>query len=289
MPELPEVETIRRGLEKHLLSKSITNIEIRFPKLFSGDPDEILNKEVVGVRRFGKGLVIDFSNGLSLVVHVKMTGQFVYVGETVLNLHPKLTVGPELPNKWTHIIFIVKDKNGGLGTLFYNDIRKFGWLKIVKTDQVYELSFFKSLGKELPVIKTEDVLSKKEFAAMLKASSSPIKSLIMDQLKIAGVGNIYANEALFITKIHPLKKANTLSVKQVNILFDALVEVMQKGLEHGGASEINYINVDGTKGEFQNHFQIYGKGGQKCVICGQIIQRIVVGGRGTFFCPECQR
>ena len=280
MPELPEVETIRLGLKKYLVGKNIEEIDVRFEKLFQGDKNAILNAEIKEVRRFGKGLVIDFANGYSLAVHVKMTGQFVYKGkETQANFHPTLGVVGQLPNKWTHVIFSLSEDT----VLFYNDIRKFGWMKVIKTRDIHSLPFFSALGPEpfagltLPL-----------FRKILLHSTMPIKSLLMDQKKIGGVGNIYANEALFLAKLHPTRSANNLSKKEQERLYISLLEVLKRGLRYGGASDVNYINVEGTKGSYQQYFLIYRKHGKPCSECGTIITRSVVGGRGTFFCSECQ-
>lgn len=293
MPELPEVETIRRGLEKHIVGKRISSIEIRFAKLFSGDPAQVVDQEIVGVRRFGKGLVIDFANEQSIVAHVKMTGQFIYVDKnSKVNLHPKISIGNDLPHKHTHVIFklqVLSPKSQVASTLYYNDIRKFGWIKVVKTSEVASLSFFKSLGKELPIKGLLGSMTLEEFKNVLRHSTLPIKALIMDQQKIAGVGNIYANDGLFLAKIDPRRKANSLKKKEVKLLYESLIAVLEKGLLHGGASDVNYIQVDGGKGEYQDHFLVYGRVGEKCLVCGGPIERIVVGGRGTFYCHACQK
>jgi formamidopyrimidine-DNA glycosylase len=283
MPELPEVETIRRGLEKYIVGKTIAGVEVRLTKQFTGEAHELVGTKIEAIRRFGKGLVIDLSNGYSITAHVKMTGQFVYLGEETKNLHPTLGIPRELPNKHTHIIFTLHNKDGEESMLFYNDIRQFGWLKVVRTSEVKNQPFFKSLGPEpfsdltLPLFKKIVILS-----------SMPIKPLLMDQAKISGIGNIYANDALYASGIDPRRRSNTLTQAEVECLFTAILEVLEKGLQHGGASETNYIQVDGGKGEYQNHFLVYGKSGEKCVRCGSTIERIRQGGRSTFLCPACQ-
>lgn len=291
MPELPEVETIRRGLEKHLVGKRISSIEVIFAKLFSGDPAQVVDQEIIGVRRFGKGLVIDFANEQSIVAHVKMTGQFIYMDKSEkINLHPKLSIGADLPHKHTHVVFHLSAiGHKPLATLYYNDIRKFGWIKIVPTKEVAGLSFFKSLGKELPIKGLLGTMTLQESEAILGSSSLPVKALIMDQQKIAGVGNIYANDGLFLARIDPRRKANSLKKEEAGRLYKSLIEVLEKGLLHGGASDVNYIQVDGGKGEYQDHFLVYGRSGEECLVCKSTIERIVVGGRGTFLCPTCQK
>jgi formamidopyrimidine-DNA glycosylase len=283
MPELPEVETIRRGLEKYIVGKMITGVEVRLARLFTGDAHEIVGARIEGVRRFGKGLVIDLSNGYSLTAHVKMTGQFVYMGEEKKNFHPNLSLPNDLPNKHTHVIFSLVGESGEAGTLFYNDIRQFGWLKVVKTNEVKSQPFFKALGPE-----PFSDLTLPLFKKIVTSSTMPIKPLLMDQGKISGIGNIYANDALYASAIDPRRRSNSLASLELESLFTAILEVLAEGLRHGGASEINYIQVDGGKGSYQDHFLVYGKGGKKCVRCGSIIERIKQGGRSTFFCPACQ-
>lgn len=284
MPELPEVETIRRGLERTIVGKTITGVEVRLAKLFVGEAHLLVGAQVEAVRRFGKGLVIDLSNGYSLTAHVKMTGQFVYVGqETKHNFHPKLAAPRSLPDKYTHLIISLVSENGEASTLFYNDIRQFGWLKVVKTTEVHDQPFFKSLGPE-PL----STLTKEQFLKILAASQMPIKPLLMDQSKLSGVGNIYANDALYEAQIDPRRSGSSLSHEEGEKLFTALLAVLQKGIEYGGASENTYINVEGGKGSYQEHFLVYGKNGETCPRCGQTITRIVQSGRSTFYCPTCQ-
>jgi len=281
MPELPEVETIRRGLEKYLVGISITDIEVRLSKMFEGKKEDIIDQKIVGVRRFGKGLVIDFKNKKSLVAHVKMTGQFIYKGvQSVQNFHPQIGIANELPNKWTHIIFSL----GNGDVLYYNDIRQFGWLKVCATDDVHSLTFFKNLGPEPFRDLTVEV-----FRNILQESKRPIKTLLMDQSKISGVGNIYANEALFKAGVHPASLSSEITNKKVKKLHDSLLEVLIQGLELGGASDVNYLNVDGKTGGFQHHFKVYRRDGKECFHCQSLIKRIVIGGRGTFYCPRCQK
>ncbi len=280
MPELPEVETIRRGLEKYLAGHVIKDIEIRLAKQFSGNPKLVIGSKIIAVRRFGKGLIIDIENGYSIAIHIKMTGQLIYEDAgTHAKWHPT-KVGKVLPSSFTHIIFHL-DKNA---SLFYNDIRQFGWIKIVKTEEVNSLPFFKSLGPE-PL---KD-LTLEKFSGILKNTRMPIKPLLMDQTKIAGIGNIYANDALYVAKINPKRSSSSLTTQELTKLFNAIETVLKKGLEVGGASEWQYVNALGETGKYQNFFQVYGRDGKPCKRCGTIIERIKMGGRGTFFCPACQK
>lgn len=290
MPELPEVETVRLGLEKYLVGKKITGVEVRLPKIIKeGDVRDLVGGKVAKVRRFGKVLVLDLDSGLSVVAHIKLTGQFVYVGAgrpKNTQLSPKL-VG-QLPNKWSHVIFRL-DR----GTLFYNDVRQFGWIRIVKTRDVEKLPFIHELGPEPIRLASarsgQASLTLEHFRKILNGKKTAIKSLLMDQKKIGGVGNIYANDALFLAKIDPRKPAGKLSSDEAVKLYRAILEVLKRGLKYGGATEINFVNVLGQPGGYQEHFLAYGQEGKPCSVCGTTIKKIRIGGRGTYFCPACQR
>lgn len=289
MPELPEVETIRRGLERLIVGYTISGIEVRFAPIFHGDPKDIIGSQINAVRRFGKGLLIDLDNDRSIAIHVKMTGQLIFKDQkTLREFHPKLPLPLSLPNVHTHVIFRLSRKwevgSEKHAILYYNDIRKFGWMKVVPTGKAFELSFFKNLGKE-PL---RD-LTVEEFHTIVAKSHAPIKSVIMNQQKIAGVGNIYANDALFVAAIDPRREASSLSKKETENLFNAIELVLQKGIDAGGASDVNYLNVEGGKGSYQNHFLVYKQNSKPCPNCGTKIERINLAGRGTFFCPKCQR
>lgn len=288
MPELPEVETIRRGLETYLVGRIIEDIEVRFPKIFTGDEKLCKSAKIQAIRRFGKGLVIDLDNDHSIVAHVKMTGQFIYKGDEVSKgrVIAKKKTGDDVPGKHTHVIFKLKAKREKrkIDFLYYNDIRKFGWLKVVPTNQVEELSFFKSLGPE--PLKS---LTYEYFRDLVKKGQGPIKTFLMDQKKIAGVGNIYANDALYLAKIHPTRKANSLTDRESQLLFQSIETVLHKGLEAGGASERNYVNALGEAGEYQKFFKVYNKQDKPCPVCGTPVEKIILSGRGTFFCPNCQK
>lgn len=323
MPELPEVEIIRRGLEKYIVGSRIEGVEIRSPKQFSGDPKCVIGVKILGARRLGKGLVIDLSNGFSIAIHVKMTGQLIFYmgpGESLsapvsadksasqagsaLSLRPRptssiasLSAGarrePLTPathfyrnDKHTHVIFTLKPKSSkdSNSYLYYNDIRKFGWVRVVETDKVMELVFFKNLGPE-PL---RD-LNLAHFRNILASSKAPIKSALMDQKKIAGLGNIYANEALFLARIDPRRSALSLHKTDAKRLLGAIEEVLKRGIEAGGSSMTNYVNALGEKGKYQEQFLVYGREGEKCHECRGFIKRAKLGGRGTFYCPKCQK
>jgi formamidopyrimidine-DNA glycosylase len=285
MPELPEVETIRRGLEKYILGYKITHVDIRLPKIVQGNIENIVGAAIVSIERFGKGLVVNFDDHYSLAIHVKMTGQLI-VKEHVyppVNIHIHHDKTQDLPNKWTHVIFSLESKKGEKVTLYYNDIRQFGWIKVVKTQEIPDTAFFKQLGKEPLKDLTID-----EFSFLLKNRQTPIKQLLMDQTRVAGVGNIYANDALWEAKIDPRRKSRTLTQQETNLLFSAIENVLIEGIERGGASETNYVNARGGKGSYQEVFRVYKKDGKVCPRCGKTIVKIRLGGRGTWYCPGCQ-
>lgn len=289
MPELPEVETIRRGLTRLIVGYAIKGVEIRYKNIFGGEPSNIISARIVAVRRFGKGLLIDLDNHRSLAIHVKMTGQLIFKNaQSLEEFHPRLPLPMQLPNQHTHVIFTLSRKKGKgsreQAVLYYNDIRKFGWMKVVETEKAADLPFFKNLGPE-PL----NHLTIQQFSHILTTSHAPIKSLLMDQQKIAGIGNIYANDALFAAAIEPRRKGDSLTKKERENLFNAIEFVLQKGIDAGGASDVNYLNVEGGKGSYQNHFLVYKKKGKPCPKCGTPIEKIKLAGRGTFYCPMCQK
>lgn len=279
MPELPEVELIRRGLSEYLLGHSIIDVQILDLQRFTFPDVSILNTPVTSIRRRGKGLVIDFENGYSMAIHVKMTGQLIYRGSKTkeLVLSPKVKT---LPNKHTRVIFHL-DKDAHL---YYNDVRRFGWINVLPSSSLETIPFFKTIGPE-----PFDSLTLEYFIDLLSKSKLPIKSLIMEQTKIAGIGNIYANDALYDAKIDPRRPANTLSKIEAEKLFSAIHDVMSFSIEHGAASDTNYVNALGQDGNYQEYFKIYGRKGEACKVCGSEIIRTVVGGRSTFICEVCQK
>lgn len=281
MPELPEVETIKIGLIKYLVGHTITGIEIQGKKVFQADPSRIKGAKILNVRRFAKVLSIDLSNSYSIVIHIKMTGQLIYRGPNLSNPPPLSTKVKGLLGKHTHVIFHLDGK----GVLYYNDVRKFGWIRSMKTNTVETSDFIGKLGPE-----PFGQLTPEKFKSIISKFKTPIKQLLMDQEKIGGVGNIYANDACFAAQIHPKRPANSLSNLEQSTLYDALLTVLKEGLKRGGASELTFVTTDGSEGKYQEHFLVYGQDGKRCGRCKkEIIKRIVLGGRGTFFCPYCQK
>lgn len=280
MPELPEVETIRLGLQKYLVGHKIESVEIKLPKIFEGDPKNVIGAKVKEIRRFGKGLVIDLSNDYSIAIHVKLTGQLIYRGEETKNITVSREKVGTIPNKFTHVVFAL-DKNA---KLYYNDQRRFGWIKVVATDQIQNLAYFKGMGpepfKDLTYVK---------FKSIVSVSPVKIKPLLMDQKRIGGIGNIYANDALFLAGIDPRRSAKQITEEEAQKLYKAIHKVMERSLRYGGASELSFVNILGQEGEYQRHSLVYGKKGKECPNKNGEIQKIYLGGRGTFFCPACQK
>lgn len=288
MPELPEVETLKLGLQKYLVGHKIEAVEVRIPKIFFGDKKDILGAKIIGLKRIGKGLIIELDNNFVLTVHLKMTGQLVYRDQKTQNFALSAKVGGTiLPSKWTHVIFTLN--NGAF--LYYNDLRRFGWVKVVSKDELPKVPFFKDMG---PEPKVGPDLAGKEltfayFKEMVNQTNQPIKLILIDQKRIGGIGNIYANDALFKAGIDPRRKGKSLADEEIKALYDAIFAVLKKSLEYGGSSDENYVNALGQEGNYQNHTLIYGKEGEKCHLCPGIIQKIMLGGRGTYFCASCQR
>lgn len=291
MPELPEVETIRRGLEKYTVGHKIEKIDIIHPGIFEGEPDLVEGAEITGVRRLAKGLIIDLDNSYSLAMHIKLTGQLIYRDKATEKIAVSKEKVGSIPNQFTHIIFEL-DQNA---KLYYNDQRRFGWIRVVPTSQVLEMKFFKTLGPE-PLsafgVKPEDPdrdLTIEKFRKIASSSSTKIKPLLMDQEKIGGIGNIYANDALFRSGIDPRRAAKSLTRVEIDSLYDSIIKVMEKSFEEGGASELSFVNVLGQEGGYQRHALVYGKRKEPCVKCGGNIEFFKLAGRGTYFCANCQK
>ena len=293
MPELPEVETLRIQLSNLIVGLKITDIQILHFKSFIGDKKLTLQRKITGVRRFGKMLVIDFTGDHSLAVHLKMTGQLILRQNRQLKYISRYTgVVTNLPNKHTRVI--VSFTNGD--RLFFNDIRKFGWMRIVRNETMKQLN-----NVTMKIVSLKEILSKLgpdplrdltlgKFREILKSSKRPVKIVLMNQEKIAGVGNIYANDALFLSKIHPQKPADKVSEIESKVIFHKLLKVLKDGLKWKGASKTNFVDVFGQKGSMQEHFYVYSREGKICANkCGGKIKRMTLGGRGTFYCPKCQQ
>lgn len=286
MPELPEVETVRRGLEKLIVGKQILAVVVDNPKSFPATNDEI-NGLVIGttiqaVRRRAKMLLIDLDNGNTLWIHLKMTGQMVYRGEANWGGgHPNDSFLNSLPDRSTRVEF---ELSGG-NHLFFNDQRKFGWIRLVPTAEVANLPAMTKLGPE-PLV--GDPLP--EFIRRIRRHPKlSIKAAILNQEIIAGVGNIYADESLWLARIHPQTMVSSLTDADLARLLKAIQQSMTESLAAGGSTARNYVKADGTRGDYLDKFAaVYKRDGQPCKRCGHEIVKIRAAGRGTHICPVCQ-
>ncbi|MGH7486833.1 MAG: bifunctional DNA-formamidopyrimidine glycosylase/DNA-(apurinic or apyrimidinic site) lyase, partial [bacterium] len=288
MPELPEVETIRLGLARLLPGRTVEGVNFDWLKSFPNAAADVQNflvgSKIKAVRRRGKALIIDLADDYSLVVHLKMTGQLVFRGakENFGAGHPSDSLVGELPDRSTRVTL---ELDGG-NRLFFNDQRKFGWMRLVPTGEVMNLDFFRKLGPEpLETGFDAKVLERRS----RRRANSNIKSVLLDQTVLAGVGNIYADEALWGAKLHPLALVRNIRPAQFKKLHDELVYVLRLAIEKGGSTDRNYVDASGRKGSYLNFARVFRRDGQPCPRCGTTIIKIKVAGRGTHICPHCQK
>ncbi len=283
MPELPEVETIRRGLAARLLGDEIASIDIRVPKMFAGEAVSVIDRPITAIRRIAKVLIIDLDHQISIMIHLKMTGQLVYVDpkkeDMAVGGHPEKAYQSPLPHKHTHLIYRLKSG----GTLYYNDLRKFGWHKVVDTVTIAD-----ELGQEFAGVDAASPAFTLEYFRefIIKRPNVPIKMTILEQRYIAGLGNIYAAEALWHAKVRPDRMVKTLTKKEQEAVYKGIVHVIDLSLKNGGSSFNSYIDVAGKQGNFLQYAQVYKKDNDSL---GHKVERIKQGGRTTHFCPVCQK
>jgi len=243
MPELPEVETIRRQLSSKIIGKKLNG------------------KKIVGLRRRGKVLIVDFSDHSSLIIHLKLTGQLIFNGQ---------------PSRYTRKVFNFNDGS----KLIFNDARKFGWWRKIKDTKALEKQF----GPEALEISLD--LFKE---LLCRRPNAKIKPLLMDQKFIAGIGNIYSDEILFESKVHPLRQVKTWSEEEIKRIQQNIKKILNKAIKHRGSSVEYYIDACGKKGDYSLYHKVYQKEGEKCSRCGGIVKRLKIGGRSAHFCPSCQK
>lgn len=287
MPELPEVETVRTGLSELLPGRVFSAVDSNWAKSFSASKKEIsqflVGAKVLAIRRRAKVIIIDLSSGYSLVIHLKMTGQLVFRSDKQKfgAGHPTDSLVGELPDKSTRVAFDIKDGS----KLFFNDQRKFGWIKLVATSKIGEMEFFKKVGPE-PLsdsFKSDDFIIR-----MRRRNNSGIKSVLMDQSVVAGVGNIYADESLFAAKIHPSTRVAKVTDAQLSTLYAQLRKILQLSIKKGGSTDRNYVDAKGNRGSYLKFAKVFRREGQTCPRCGATIIKTRVAGRGTHICPVCQ-
>lgn len=285
MPELPEVETIRTGLKPKIEAQEIENVKILSPSSLQASEQDIsqnvIGSEIVKLNRRGKVLILELSSGYALAFHLKMTGQVVYRSKDY-NFgggHPTESLIQELPDKSTRVIIKLK----GGGRIFFNDQRKFGWIKLIKTGQ-YE-NLVKNMGPDMH----SDVDITIFLDRLERKKNSKIKQVLLDQSVVAGIGNIYADESLFLSSIHPESRVGAIPKAKLEGLFKNIKEVLQKSIDMGGSSSRNYVNASGGRGNYLNEALVYGRKDQNCKNCNCEISKIRSAGRGTHICINCQR
>jgi formamidopyrimidine-DNA glycosylase len=287
MPELPEVETVRRGLAGLIIHKKVASVTHDTPKSFPNTDADVaaflIGASVEAVRRRAKVLMIDLSTDYSLLIHLKMTGQMVFVAPDVRfgAGHPSDSLIHQLPDKSTRVTLTFDDG----AQLFFNDQRKFGWIKLLPTIQIPNIDFMQKVGPE-PL---EADFTAAQFAERFKRrAKTNIKAALLDQSVVAGVGNIYADESLWGAKIHPRRLVATITEQEFATLYTELRDVMNLAIEKGGSSNHTYVNAEGKKGSYMDFARVFRREGLPCPRCGTIIEKIRVAGRGTHFCPYCQ-
>lgn len=298
MPELPEVESLRLALKKYVLGRKIKKVWVGKPKLVSGFGNmrkatpakvkeftqSLRGETIKDIERQAKNLIFVFKSGKVLVVHLKMSGQLVYQGKnenhkTVMGGHPIEISEKELPNKHTHIIFELTS-----GTLYYNDPRMFGYLLLYPT-RTKAAHHFAKYG--LDPLSKEFTLEK--FAERLQRKRGTLKTVIMAQEVVTGLGNIYADESSWLAKISPLRSVQTLKPNEIKALFQAIKKILPRAIALGGSSVISYRMLDGTRGNYARELKAYGRGGKKCMRCDHTLIETVVNNRTTVYCKNCQK
>jgi len=287
MPELPEVETVRRGLSSLIVGKTISGVWHDWAKGFPNTDSDVeqfaIGAEILAIKRRAKVLLIELSSKYTLVIHLKMTGQLVYVGEERFGAgHPNASLVGELPDKSTRVIFEFTDDS----KLFFNDQRKFGWVRLLPTAEVPNIDFMKKVGPE-PL--ADDFTSEQFIGRLKRRQNTSVKAALLDQSVIAGIGNIYADEALWGAKIHPATLVKNVAQQDLDTLFAQLQAVLRLSIEKGGSSDKNYVNAEGKRGSYLTFANVFRREGKPCPRCGATIEKSRVAGRGTHTCPVCQK
>ena len=287
MPELPEVTVVVNGLGQLVVGQRVNRLEVLSPNSWQVDDSAtkvfLLGARMIGARRRGKVAIIDLDSDYSLLVHLKMTGQLVYLPTNQPDKqigfgHPSPSLIADLPDKTTRVVFELDD-----GRLFFNDGRKFGWVRLLPTAVIDTSEPVVNLGPDALTITTTQLKSQ------LAGRRRGIKACLLDQSILAGCGNIYADESLWASCLGPLLPAGQLADEQIDQLRYNLQQILQLSIDSGGSSSRNYVNAEGRRGDYLSKFvRVYGRAGQPCYRCQQPIKRIVVAGRGTHWCQQCQ-
>lgn len=289
MPELPEVETLRIGLSRLIPGSRVTAVWFDTPKSFPNSDADVqaylVGAKVVEITRRAKVLIIELDTKYSLVIHLKMTGQLVYRADDDSRRfgagHPNDSLVGDLPDTSTRVVLSFKDAK-----LYFNDQRKFGWMRLLPTAEVPNIDFFRKVGPE--PLNAE--FTPAQFKQRLQTRpNSVIKAALLDQTVIAGVGNIYADESLWGAKIHPSTRVRDISAVKLTALFHELQAILRLAIAKGGSSDRNYVDAEGKKGSYLQFARVFRREGKACPRCGIEIIKIRVAGRGTHICPKCQK
>jgi len=285
MPELPEVETIKNDLRKKVISKKIKSIKVILKRTVKSNFNEfltnLLDNKFISIERAGKLLIFELkSKEMFLLVHLKMTGQLIYSenGRIIPGGHADASTIKDLPNKYTRVI--IEFCNGG--KLFFNDTRTFGYMKLVGKKELDEI--VSKFGPE-PGAKE---FNYKYLKKLLNKRTANIKSLLLNQQLIAGIGNIYADEILFKAGVAPERAANSLDENEIKKINIAAREILRAAIKYRGTTFNDYVDADGNTGNFLKKLKIYGREGKKCQVCGEIVKKKKTAGRGTHYCSKCQ-
>lgn len=285
MPELPEVETIRRDLRHKILYKKIIGVQILHKKTVHNKEKDfwriLKNNKIKEIDRAGKLIIFELAGKNFLLAHLKMTGQLIYVknNEITVGGHSETKTNLNLPNKHTRVIISFADK----AKLFFNDLRLFGYMKIVDAKAKNKIK----LGFGIEPLTANFTLN--NFAKIFKNRKTSLKAVLLNQKLIAGVGNIYADEACFAAGINPFKQANKLTKKEIKKLFLAIEKILKKAILKRGTTFNNYVDSDGNKGNYIKYLKVYGRGGKSCNQCQNILKKKKLAGRSTVFCVDCQK
>lgn len=296
MPELPEVETIKNYLRKSIVDKEIVGFRNLNKKQIKIKGKNIIGEKILDIQRRGKILILRLTNDKNIFVHLKMTGQLIYAQNKEMSKSTRaifelreltrMSSGARMDTNIRKHSHYKDSRNDSRSKtirvdsryLIFNDARKFGWMKLKANE-----------SEKLGIEPFNEEFNLKNLEKIFKQTKRPIKIVLMDQTKIAGIGNIYANEALFLAKINPRKSADELTKTEIKNIKNSILKVLRKALKYEGTSSRFYIKPDQTKGRYQEKFLVYQREGKKCFRCNNNIKRIILGGRSTFYCENCQK
>lgn len=287
MPELPEVETIRQGLSKYVLNTKIVDVQINLPKMALPDPaivsTVLKDSSFSQIERQGKLLIFKLNEDRdrALFIHLKMTGQLIYRkgGEQIAGGHPWPSYNTKLPNKFSHIVLRFADG----GVLYFNDQRQFGYIKITDTQGVT------NERKKFGIEPMTAQFTRNNFHKLFQNRRTSIKAFLLNQVIISGIGNIYADEICYYSRLKPNRSVNTLNTTNINTLFDACQVILSTAVKKRGTTISDFVDSDGKQGNYADFLRAYGQNGKPCQRCGNILRKTKVAGRGTHFCTVCQK